>query len=202
MHALAALVSAAALASGGTHVAVQPAAAARDGMIRVAVTGVTAPAASVRIRGGLASRGRWFGWVPLIPTGPGSWRTVLRAPGFLGVYPVEVRAGGRIVDSNTFVRILPRGFAARPGFAKPALVAEWWARLAPPGATIRSVATWRRGFFTHRDARLNRLLVVRYDLLGAWPQQDLRRGAGTIYLSIARLGYAAPWRLLETVRAP
>jgi hypothetical protein len=170
--------------------------------VRVSVTGLNASAASVRLRGGIAGGGKWFSWVSLRDNGGGSWFTVLRAPGYLGVYPVEVRAAGRTYQTAATVSILPRGFGARPAFPQPEAAAEWWARLAPAGAILRNVATWRAGFFTHRDERLNRLLVVRYRLLGPWARFRLPRGDGRIFLSIARLRDGGRWRLLEVVRAP
>ncbi|MGZ8716609.1 MAG: hypothetical protein ACXWYO_05795, partial [Gaiellaceae bacterium] len=84
MTAVATAIAALSLAAGA-QASVSPVVGARDGLLHVAVTHVSAPAVQVRIAGGLASGGRWFGWVPLKQTGPTSWRSVLRAPGFLGV---------------------------------------------------------------------------------------------------------------------
>jgi hypothetical protein len=194
---LAALAAAAALT-----VSVDPVVAVRDGQVRVAVHGLPAAAASIKLHGGIASGGRWFNWVALRPAGGGSWWTVLRAPGFLGVYPVEVRAAGVARATNGTVAILPHGFYAEPAFAKPVQVAEWWTRIAPPGANLDGVTTWHSGFFTHRDAALNLLLRVRFTLLGDWPARHLRRGPHVLFFSIARLRTHGGWRLLETVAAP
>jgi hypothetical protein len=201
MSPLAALISAVSL--GGLHAAVMPVDATRDGQVRVVVTGAPAPAAQGRIVGGIASGGRWFGWVALQPAGPGRWTTVLRAPGYLGVYPIAFRArGGEAVEVEAAIRILPRGFFSRPVFTEPEQVAQWWARNAPSGAVLRSVSTWRTGFYTHRDDRFNRLLSVGYRLLGPWKQMRLPAGSGQIFLSVARLRESGGWRLLEAVRAP
>lgn len=202
MTGAAALLVSAALAGGTAHAVVAPSSQQPDGQVRVEVTGVRAPAASVHIVGGLASGGRWFSWVALRPDGPGAWWTILRAPGFYGVYPVSVRAGGRVVRTDGLVQILPGGFARRPAFATPQQVAEWWARVVPPGATLRSVQTWHSGFFTHRDATLNRLLRVTADLHGPWRPLRPHGGAVTVFLSIARLTTAGGWRLLETTTSP
>src|SRR4051794_12765597 len=112
------MVVAAAVAAAVT-VSVSPSVAARDGQVRVELRGVSAPAASIHLRGGIASGGRWFGWVALRDEGGGAWFTVLRAPGFLGVYPVVVRAGGPARETGVTVAVLPRGWAAQPAFAKP-----------------------------------------------------------------------------------
>jgi hypothetical protein len=87
-------------------------------------------------------------------------------------------------------------------FTEPEQVAQWWARNAPSGAVLRSVSTWRTGFYTHRDDRFNRLLSVGYRLLGPWKQMRLPAGSGQIFLSVARLRESGGWRLLEAVRAP
>jgi hypothetical protein len=96
--------------------------------------------------------------------GEHSWWTILRAPGFYGVYPVRVRAGGVTRETDAVVSVLPRGFAAQPGFDEPQQVPEWWRRQAPAGAELTSVSTWGAGFFTHREPSLNRLLRVRFTL--------------------------------------
>jgi hypothetical protein len=192
---LASTVAAFSLALGGGHLALQPVIAAPDGQLYVTLTGVKAPDVSMQIEGGLASGGRWFRWVRLHPTGPGSWRVILRAPGFLGVYPLEVRIGGQVLDAGPIVRILPSGFDRQPGFFTPLEVAQWWAQTNPLRPQLLATSTWRSGFFTHRDPDLNLLLRVRVLLPG-------HRFASTRYLSIARLNPTAPWRLLETVAAP
>jgi len=183
------------LALGGGHVALRPVVAAPDGMVYVTLSGVKAPGVQMKIEGGLASLGRWFDWVALRQTGPESWRTVLRAPGFLGVYPLQVRVGSKVVDAGPLVRILPRDFAGEPAFFTPLEVAEWWAQTAPSQPQLLSTTTWHAGFFTHRDSTLNRLLRLRVRLAG-------RRSVSTLYLSIARLTPTGPWRLLETVSSP
>lgn len=202
MFAAPAAAAAALLASASVHATVAPSSATPDGQVRVAVTGVTAPAVSVRLGGGLASGGKWFNWVALRPNGAGSWWTVLRAPGYFGVYPVQIRAGGVLHETDAVVQILPQGFVNQPGFFTPEQVAEWWTRVAPPGASLTGVTTWRSGFFTHRDADLNRLLRVRFTLLRPWPQLHLKEGSRQIFLSVARLRSGGLWRLLETTTAP
>jgi hypothetical protein len=197
-----AVAAAALLATAGVHATVSPLPATPDGQVRVAIAGVTAPALSVRLRGGLASGGKWFGWVALQSSGPSSWSTVLRAPGYLGVYPVEIRTGGVAQTTDAAVEILPRGFAGQPGFATPEQVVEWWTRISPAGAAVTSVTTWHTGFFTHRDPELNRLLAVRFTLLRPWPVLHLKPGPHRIFLSVARLHPDGIWRLLETTTAP
>jgi hypothetical protein len=195
MLAAATLATTLVLASGAQTAAVSPAIASRDGLLYVQLTELPAPAVSVRIEGGLASGGRWFGWVALKRTGPSSWRSKLRAPGFLGVYPLQIRTGGRIVDAGPLVRILPHGYAAQPGFFTPVEVAEWWAASDLPGGHVLSAATWHTGFFTHRDPRFNLLVRVRFrSAESSFPR--------TWFISIARLSENGPWRLLEAVQAP
>jgi hypothetical protein len=202
MTPVAAFVSAVALASG-LHATVAPVNATRDGQVRIAVTGAPGAAAQVRVVGGIASGGRWFGWVALQAQGHGAWSTVLRAPGYLGVYPLELRLrGGSAVELDGTVRILPKGFFSRPVFEKAEQVAQWWTRIAPPGAVLQSVSTWGTGFYTHRDDRFNRLLSVHFRLLGAWRAAHLSAGPGHVFLSIARVRLDGGWRLLQVVSAP
>jgi hypothetical protein len=195
MTAVATLVTTLVLASGAQTAAVSPIVASRDGLLYVQLTRVAAPAVDVRVEGGLASGGRWFGWVALAQTGPSSWRSKLRAPGFLGVYPLQIRTGRQIVDAGPLVRILPRGYAAQPGFFAPEDVAHWWAASDPRGGRLVSVATWHTGFFTHRDPRFNLLERVRVQPAGS----SFTR---TWFISIARVRANGPWRLLEAVQAP
>lgn len=183
-------------------IAVSPALAARDSLIHVHVAGLDAPAADVVVHGGVASGGKMFGLVPLRDLGGGNWTAVLRAPGFLGVYPIRVRAGGVYRESGALVKVLPRSFAHEPGVGKPAQVVEWWRRQAPAGATVTSVTEWHAGFFFHRDQRYNRLLRVRFTLLGAWPQFHLARGTYLRWFNVARTTLTADWRLLQVVTAP
>lgn len=190
------------LAAATLSVTVAPASPVRDGQTRISVQGLSASAASVHLEGGIASGGKWFGWVALRDAGSGSWWTVLRAPGYLGVYPIVVRAGGVAHPAGAVVAVLPRGFTAQPVVPRPEQVPLWWTRQAPSGAKLLSVTTWRSGFFTHRDPALNRLLRVRFMLLGDWRAKHLARGTHTLYFSVARLKPDGQWRLLETVAAP
>ena len=195
---VAALAVAASLA-----VSVTPSHPTPNGLIRVTVTGLPAPAADVVVHDGIASGGKMFGLVPLRDEGGGSWTTELVAPGFLGVYPVRVRARGVYHDTGAMVDVLPRDFAAEPGVNTPAEVVEWWRRQAPEGATVLSVREWDAGFFSHRDSRYNRLLRVRFTLLGPWPRYRLAAGTYTRWLSVARTSLAAGgWKLLQVVAAP
>lgn len=189
-------------AAAALTIAVSPAAPRPDGQVHVRVTGLDAPAASVVVHGGIASQGKMFGLVPLLPAGPGSWSTILRAPGFPGVYPVRVRAGGVYHETTTVLTILPRGFAKAPSAPTPAGVVETWREVSPEGATIQSAATWRQGFYYHRDQRYNRLLRVRFVLLGDWPRWHLKAGTYTRWFDVARRSQVEPWRLVDIVDAP
>jgi len=189
-------------ASAVLTLSVTPTVAVRDGQVRIAVSGIRAPAASIHLQGGIASGGRWFGWVPLRDDGEGSWFTVLRAPGYLGVYPVVVRSGGILQGTGAVVTVLPPGWTRQPVFDRPEYVPQWWTRMAPAGAILTSVYTWHTGFFTHRDPSLNLLLRARFTLLGDWPAKHLRKGPHVLFFSIARLKPSGGWRLLETTTAP
>jgi hypothetical protein len=193
MTTVATLVAALMLASGA-QATVSPVVGKRDGLIYVTVKDVPAQSVQVKIAGGLASLGKWFGWVPLVQTGPSSWRSVLRAPGFLGVYPLQLRTGTKTVEAGPVVRILPRGFDKQPAFFTPADVADWWARTSDEGKLV-SASEWHSGFFTHRDPRYNRLVRATVERPGG-------AGTETMYVSVARLRADGPWRLLETVPAP
>jgi hypothetical protein len=193
MTAAATIVAALMLATGA-QATVSPVVGKRDGLVYVTVTDVPARAVQVRIAGGVASLGKWFGWVPLVQTGPASWRSVLRAPGFLGVYPLQVRTQSKTVEAGPVVRILPRGFAKQPAFFTPADVADWWARTSNQGRLV-SASEWHSGFFTHRDPRFNRLVRATVERPG-------HPGTETMYVSVARVRAGGPWRLLEAVHAP
>jgi hypothetical protein len=196
------MIAAAVLAAASLTATVSPAVAQPDGLFRVGVDGACAPSALVVAHGGIASEGKMFGWVAMRSSGPCSWWTVLRAPGFLGVYPIDVRLGAAAHDTGTVVSVLPKGFAAQPGFSRPEQVPEWWRRQAPAGADLLEVTTWHAGFFTHRDPTFNRLLRVRFRLLGDWKAKRLARGTYTRYFSVARLTRDGDWRLLQVVNAP
>ena len=183
-------------------VVASPATVHPHAQVRVTVSGLSAPSALVVIHGGIARQGRWFRWVPLRSEGGGRWSALLQTPGLLGIYPIRVRSDGAEHTTSAMVEVVPPGFSAQPAFAAPTQVAQWWAWIAQPGVIIRSVTTWRSGFFTHRDPALNRLLRVQFQLLGDWPQLHLHAGLHVLYLSIARRTTGGPWRLLEVVTAP
>jgi hypothetical protein len=194
MTAAATLVAALTLAAGA-QATVTPVVGARDGLVYVTLTDVPAAAVQARIAGGVARRGKWLGWVSLVQVRPGSWRSVLRAPGFLGVYPLQVRTDGTIADAGPVVRILPRRFAKRPGFFTPVEVAASWAKTSPQNLRLVRAAEWHSGYFTHRDPRFNRLVRATVELPGG-------AGTETRYVSVARLRVGGPWRMLEVVAAP
>src|SRR5881409_2325032 len=152
----------AAVAAAVLQIAVSPVFANRDGQIRVTVQGLQAPAADVVVHGGIASQGKMFGLVPLRDLGHGSWTTVLRAPGFYGVYPIRVRAQGTYHDTQGLVAVLPHGFASSLAAASPDALVEKWREDVPNGVTIAQHAVWRQGFYYHRDQRYNRLLRVKF----------------------------------------
>ncbi len=195
MHAVAATVAA-------IVVNVAPASANPDAQVSVHVSGLQARSALVVLHGGIASRGRWFKWVPLQRAGSGAWSAVLKTPGLLGVYPVHVRADGRVVATSAMVQIVPPGFGRQPGFEEPAQVAQWWAWIAKPGIVVQKVTPWNAGFYSHRDPSFNRLLRVQFKLLSNWPEEHLRAGPHVLYLSVARAAPNAGWRLLQTLSAP
>ncbi|MDX6465941.1 MAG: hypothetical protein QOI27_981 [Gaiellaceae bacterium] len=191
----AATLVAALMLAAGAQATVSPVAGQRDGLLDITVTDVRAPAVQVKIAGGAASLGKWFGWVPLVQTGPSSWHSVLRAPGFLGVYPLQVRTASKTVEAGPIVRILPPGFGKQPAFFTPAEVADWWARTSTAQGKLVGAAEWHSGLFTHRDPRFNRLVRATVELPG-------QPGTETMYVSVARLRADGPWRLLEAVPTP
>jgi hypothetical protein len=189
------LAAAAALA-----IAVSPVHPAPDGLLHVHVSGLEAPAADVVIHGGIASGGKMFGLVPLRDLGGGNWATVLRAPGFPGVYPVRVRAFGRYRETGTVVAILPRSLG--PAAATATGVVEAFREASPGGATIQSAVTWKKGFYFHRDQRYNRLIRVEFVLLQAWPRYHLKAGTYLRWFDVVRTSLTGQWRLAGFVAAP
>lgn len=179
-----------------------PAHPAPDGLFRVTVSGLPAPAADVVVHGGIASGGKMFGLVPLQSVGNGRWTTTLRAPGFVGVYPLRVRAGGMYRETQTVIAILPRGFSKQPSGTTPERVVDAFRLDAPDGATIVDATTWRAGFYYHRDQRYNRLLRVKFTLLGDWPRFHLKAGTYVKWFDVVRTTQSSPWRLAGLVDAP
>jgi hypothetical protein len=194
------MVAAAAVAA--LAITVVPAHPAPNGLMRVTVDGLDAPAADVVVHGGIASQGKMFGLVPLLPLGAGRWWTTVRAPGFPGVYPIRVRTHGVYEESRTVVAILPRGFASAVSGSSPEDVVQSFRLAAPNGATIDRASTWRAGFYYHRDQRYNRLLRVQFTLLGAWPRYHLQAGTYLKWFDILRTSMLSPWRLAGFVGAP
>jgi hypothetical protein len=193
---------AAVVAAATIHASVSPGAPARDGTVRVSVEGLPAPAADVIIHGGIASGGKMFGLVPLRDAGGGTWWTSLRAPGFLGIYPIGVRAEGRYRETDALVTVLPPGFAAEPGVPTPKLVVEWWRRQSPGGVDVASVTEWHAGFYYHQDQRYNRLLRVRFTPLAPWRRYHLAKATYTRWFDVARTSLTGDWRLVQVVDAP
>ena len=191
-----------ALAAVALQVSVTPSLAARDGQVRVTVHGLDAPAADVVIHGGIASGGKMFGLVPLRDLGNGSWFTVLRAPGFYGVYPIRIRARGVYRETDHVVAVLPRGFQSSLTGATPDDLVEKWREAAPNGVTIARHAIWRQGFYFHRDQRYNRLVRVEFTLLSDWPRYHLKEGTATKWFDLVRTSLTGKWHLVQVVDAP
>src|SRR5579864_594027 len=139
------MVGAAAVFSAFT-VSLSPAVAQPNSQVRVEVAGLHATSALVVLHGGIATRGKWFQWVPLQRTGTSSWHAVLKTPGLYGVYPVRLRRAGTMLPTAATLEIVPPGYAREPGFDTPDQVAQWWAWVAQPGVVVKSVSTWRSGF--------------------------------------------------------
>lgn len=192
----------AAVAAAVLQIAVSPVFATQDGQIRVSVHGLDAPAADVVVHGGIASQGKMFGLVPLVDRGHGSWFTILRAPGFYGVYPIRVRARGVYHEANAVVAILPRRFRSSLAGATPDAVVEKWREAAPNGVTIAQQSIWRKGFYYHRDQRYNRLIRVKFTLLSDWPRYHLKQGTGIKWFDVVRTSPTAEWHLVQVVDAP
>lgn len=197
------MILATALAAATIHASLVPAVPAPNGLVRVSVTGLAAPAADVVIHDGIASAGKMFGLVPLQSDGAGAWTTLLVAPGLRGVYPVRVRAGGVYHETDALVQILPHGYAAEPGANTPVEAMEWWLRQAPEGATIRSRAEWHAGFYFHLDQRYNRLVQVTFTTPGPWRKYRLGTGTYTRWVEVSRTSLApGGWKLVQVVAAP
>lgn len=192
----------AAVATAALTVALSSPTAHPDTHVRVTVSGLQAHSALVVLHGGVARLGTWFTWVPLHSQGGGRWSATLETPGIYGAYPLLVRADGAVRTTGRILEVVPGDFGAQPGFESPQLVAQWWAWLVPPGARLTGVTTWHTGFYTHRDAALNRLLRVDFSLLGDWQARHLRRGPHRLYLNVVRASPTAPWRLLGIVPSP
>jgi hypothetical protein len=137
----------------------------------VVATGPVGSAPATRLVG--ATDGGTFlrGWQRLRRV-DGEWSLVLTPPALDGVYPIQLKAGGRVLGSHRWLlRVFSAGTAMRPSFATPEEVAAWWVHEIAR-ADLVALRPWRRSDFDRRDQRLHRLYVVAYSRPGQ------PRGAG------------------------
>jgi hypothetical protein len=159
------------------------------------VRGLATSSVEAHLAGATAPGGAPLPWVALRRTGR-SWKGLLPEPSLRGVYRIELRIGpgGRVMTSHSWLlRVLDPGTLARPRFATPEAVADWWVRAVHPDFRVVALKRWPRPAFDRRDLRLHRLMVIAYSRVGDRRVDD-RRG---IFLTAFRERYGGAWRLLE-----
>jgi hypothetical protein len=198
---IAAVASAASIASSGApDVSTYPAVALRGQRALVIVRGLDPPpSVEVRLQGARSLTGMPFPWRRL-QRGQDAWAGVLPRPALRGVYPIELRIGGGptvLRSKHWLFRVLALGTLSRPSFATPEQVAGWWVRTVPR-ARLVAMRRWPRPAFDGRDPRLHQLLVVAYS-----PPGDSRvRDRLGMWITAFRDGYGGRWRLLEATVMP
>ena len=166
----------------------------------ISVSGLHVPTLEVRLVGASKDHGVPLPWTPLHQS-RGAWRGTLPKPELRGAYPVElrVRPGAPVIRNEAWLlRVFASGTLARPGFRTPELVARWWVKNVPRGATLVAMRRWPPPTFDRRDRRLHQLLVLAYSPPGRPSVKD-RLG---IFITAVRDGYGGDWRLLEATALP
>jgi hypothetical protein len=166
----------------------------------VSVAGVDeAAAVEIRMLGASSVNGRPIPWIPLHRRST-AWQVRLPQSVLPGIYPIAVRTRPLLDLTPTravYLRVYEAGTSARPLFATPRAVVDWWvANVA--GGTVVAIRRWPRTSFDHRLVELHRLFVVAYNVRGRPAAAD-RLGA---WITAVREGYDGKWRLLEVSVSP
>jgi hypothetical protein len=172
---------------------------------RVSLSGVSAAAVSVRLRGADDPTGLAYRWTPYrwrrLQLIHGGWRGLLPVPPLRGIYQVQfrVRQSTRLLQSPRWLlRVLPPGTLKRSGFQTPQAVVSNYVRDLPGHQALVAVRPWPQAAYDHRDPRLHRIFVIAYA-----PRGDKRPSSRLgVFITTVRDGYHGPWRLLEATQGP
>lgn len=175
--------------------------------VSVAVSGTSARAVSVRLKGATDEAGPAYVWTPYpwrrLQSRHGTWRGVLPSPALLGVYQLQLRLQGEqgVVQSRHWLlRVFRPGTLSplRRSFAAPVEVIRDLVLHLPGNEVLVAVRRWPQAAFDHRDRRLNRIYAVAYAPRDK-TSSSLRRG---LFITAVRDGFSGKWRLLEATVAP
>ena len=173
----------------------------------VAVSGTSAQAVSVRLKGATDEAGPAYEWTPYrwrrLQLRHGTWHGVLPSPALLGVYQLQLRLQHEheVVQSRHWLlRVFRPGTLnpLRPSFAAPVGVIRDLVRHLPGSEVLVAVKRWPQAAFDHRDRRLNRIYAVAYAPRDR-TAPSLRRG---LFITTVRDGFSGKWRLLEATVEP
>jgi hypothetical protein len=157
----------------------------------VTVSGIDTRSVELRVAG----ERRWQALVRQ----SGRWSGVVLGPRLLGIYALELRSGGRVYRSKSWLlRVLARGTLARPLFATADAVAAWWVGTVRPRSVLVAIRPWRLPAGDPRDPQLHRLFVIAYSPVGDASVAD-RLG---IWITAFRGTPGGRWRLLEATIEP
>jgi hypothetical protein len=188
---------AAAAQHSGPRLILHPPIVARTQTASILVTGPVGDAPAIRLVGATDGGARLRGWQRLQRV-EGGWALAVTPPALDGIYPIRLRADGRVLGSRQWLlRVFTAATLARPSFATPEEVAAWWVHEIAH-ADLVALRPWQRPDFDRRDPRLHRLYVVAYSRPGHAAVQD-RLG---MFITAVRDGYSGRWRLLEASTLP
>jgi len=171
----------------------------------IAVRGLKARTAQVRLLGAIDRRGLAYEWTPYpwrrLRLLRGRWHGLLLPPPLLGIYQQQLRVdNGRTLLTSTrwLLRVFrPRTQSRQSYPSATAAVRGYVAHLAGSQHLV-AVKQWPLASFDHRDPRLHRLFVIAYA-----PRSDrgldARRG---LFVTTVRDGFHGRWRLLDATTQP
>lgn len=174
------------------------------GLVRVSVSGLSAAAVDVRVKGANDLRGLAYQWAPYrwrpLRLVRGTWSGVLPAPPLLGIYQLQLKVQHqRVLESpDWLLLVLSPGTFDRPAFRTPSAVIRDFVSDLPGNQVLVEARRWPQATFDHRDPRLHRLFVIAYAPQGN-NSASARRG---LFLTTFRDGYHGRWRLLEATTDP
>ena len=171
---------------------------------RVSVSGLSAAAVSVRIRGANDPAGIAYHWTPYpwrrLRLVQGRWQGALPAPPLRGIWlQLEVHQSKRLLQSPRWLlRVLPPGTLKHSAFRTPRAVIRDYVSSLHGNQVLVATRRWPQAAFDHRDPRLQRLFAIAYA-----PRGDNKPSARLgLFITTVRDGYHGRWRLLEATTSP
>jgi hypothetical protein len=169
----------------------------------ISVSGLRARSVGVRLLGATDMNGRAYRWTPYewqpLRLDRGTWRGVLPAPAFLGIYQLQLRLDhGRKFLTNTqwLERVFPYGTESRPAFPTPAEVISDYVAHLPGHEVLVDIAPWPLASWDHRNPRLHHFFAISFAPRGRKGQKVGR------FVTTVREGFHGRWRLLQVAVQP